>query len=97
MKVVKKPGIFLEIEVRRCENKIGIRQRTYIEKLARKFDASEGRFSTLMKLRLRVVCTWVQNEYPRLRSLIHGLSFAARNTRPNIIFAANYVFKFQAE
>lgn len=50
-----------------------------------------------MENRLRIENTGILSEYPKLRALIGGLLFIARNSRPDVLFAVNYVSRFLNE
>lgn len=53
--------------------------------------------STQMETNLRIKRTGVRLELTEMRSLIGALSFLARNTRPDIMYAVNYLSRFQNE
>jgi len=93
------PKMFLDLELRRLPFGYSMNQMMYIKKLARRFgiDESSKLVSTPMENRLRIERTGIVSEYPELRALIGGLLFIARNSRPDVLFAVNYVSRFMNE
>ncbi len=98
--VLHDPKIFLGVEITRIpnEHKIILHQSSYILALARKYDLSDVKdVRTPMEPHLKITKTGVANEIAGLRSLVGALLFVARNTRPDILYAVNYVSRFQNE
>ena len=98
IKVIEKPVIFLGIEIERNKSKqqVMLRQTRYIEKLVRKFGLDDANdIDTPMEANLRISKSAEPNEIEGLRSIIGGLLFVARNTRPDVLYAVNYLSRFQ--
>ncbi len=48
-----------------------------------------------MEPNLAIERSTIESEFPELRSLIGGLLFVARCTRPDILYSVNYISRFQ--
>ena len=98
LKVMSHPKIFLGLQILRHETFLALSQEIYIEKLAAKFGLEDSKpISTPMEPKLLIQRTNLPSEEPDLRALIGGLLFVARNTRPDILSAVNYISRFLCE
>lgn len=100
MKINYEPTCFLGVEFHRdrANRKFFIHQKPYTEKLIHRFHLTGANPQyTPMETRLCIEKTGVKNESTELRSMIGGLLFLARNTRPDIAYAVGYLSRFQTE
>lgn len=98
IKVTSQPKVFSGVQLRRLDGCRILNQSVYIEKLARKFRFNPDLYyDTPMEHRLAIKRTGDPSEHHVLRALIGGLLFIACNTRPDIMFAVNYLSLFLSE
>lgn len=94
LKVTLNPKFFVGFEI---ENKvIRLSQFKYIEKLLKKFQLSKSKPQfTPMETNLRIMRPTDGVDDTEYRSMIGGLLYLARLTRPDIAFSVNYLSRFQ--
>jgi hypothetical protein len=97
LKVMRKPKIFLGVEFSRAGGCLRLHQKSYITKLCSRFSINDQKYSTPMETRLKLNKTGIPREEPGLRAILGALLFVARNSRPDIMFAVNYLSRFQSE
>lgn len=106
LKILGKTRKLLGIEFLEIDNKLFIHQKSYIEKICKRYDSYKCNFSSLPIAKGTILskldCPKTSEEANEIatfpyRSLLGSLAFISSRTRPDITYTVNLLSQFQSE